>query len=339
MLMKGNARDTCREIKVPVAWGHIAVKTWGKEDDPAVFCFHGILDNAGAFDRLISLLPETFFYIAVDLPGHGRSSHFPGHLPIYTINYILAYMALKEYFKLDKFTIMGHSYGGQIGFLYAQMYPEQVEKLVLLDTIISFPVAASLYVDYLKEKLEVHSEIEENLATRSPPSYTYEEALNRIQFARNLGSINKDAAEALLNRAIQPVDGLEGRFIFTRDQRLKNYINPTVDLRYAVDAYKHAPLRCPTLIILAKQSVASRHFEHLTKSFGKNVVFKLVEGNHDVHNDRPELVAPLVKKFLVYKKNKFRFMLLHIAKEISNNLGEAKRNMLTTPKQLFIQIN
>nr|CAI5870220.1 unnamed protein product [Callosobruchus analis] len=146
--------------------------------------------------------------------------------------------------------------------------------------------------------------MEEKLATRSPPSYTYEEALNHIQFARNFGSINRDAAEALLNRAIQPVDGLEGRFKFTLDQRLKSFINSTVDLRYVVDAYKHAPLRCPTLIILAKQSFATRYFRPLTKSFGKNVVFKLVEGNHDVHNDRPELVASLVKKFLVCKKNK-----------------------------------
>nr|CAH7740696.1 unnamed protein product [Callosobruchus chinensis] len=282
----------------------LPVKTWGKEDNPAIFCFHGILDNAGAFDRLISLLPKTFYYIAVDLPGHGRSSHFPAHLPIHTINYILAYKALKEYFKLDKFTIMGHSYGGQIGFLYAQMYPQHVERVVLLDAIISIPVPSSWYVDYLKDKLEMHLEIEEKLATRSPPSYTYEEALNRVQFSRNWGSINKDAAKALLNRAIQPVGGLEERYRFTQDQRLKNFINPTVDLRYVVDAYKHAPLHCPTLIILAKESLLNKHLERLTKSLAKNVVFKLVEGKHDVHNDQPEVVAPLVEKFLLCRKHK-----------------------------------
>ncbi|CAH1971197.1 unnamed protein product [Acanthoscelides obtectus] len=292
------------EIKVPVPWGHIAVKTWGNPDDPPIFCFHGILDNAGAFDRLIALLPKTFYYIAVDLPGHGRSSHFPAHLPVYTTNYILAYKALKEYFKLEKFTIMGHSYGGQIGFMYSQMYPQHVERLVLLDAIIPITVPTSWFIDHLKDKLEMHCEIESKLASRQPPTYTYAEALNRVQFSRNWGTICEDAAKCLLNRAIEPVGGSDGKFRFTIDQRLKNIINPTVDLRYVVEAYKTSPVCCPTLIILSKQSVLNKNFGRLTKSFGKNVVFKLVDGNHDVHNDKPELVAPLVEKFLLCKRHK-----------------------------------
>ena len=38
---------------------------------------HGYMDNAGTFDRLIPLLPDKFYVVAIDLPGHGFSSHVP----------------------------------------------------------------------------------------------------------------------------------------------------------------------------------------------------------------------------------------------------------------------
>lgn len=38
---------------------------------------HGWQDNAGSFDTLIPLLPSNFSYLAIDLPGHGLSSHSP----------------------------------------------------------------------------------------------------------------------------------------------------------------------------------------------------------------------------------------------------------------------
>nr|CAH7753933.1 unnamed protein product [Callosobruchus chinensis] len=47
------------------------------------------MDNAGAFDNLIPLLPHKFRYVCIDLPGHGRSSHFPPHLPLHTLNFLL----------------------------------------------------------------------------------------------------------------------------------------------------------------------------------------------------------------------------------------------------------
>ncbi|KAF6210204.1 hypothetical protein GE061_013307 [Apolygus lucorum] len=71
-----------RDFEIPVGWGHIAGVQWGEETGLPVVCVHGIQDNAGTFERLIPLLPKRFFWIAMDLPGHGKSSPFESGHPV-----------------------------------------------------------------------------------------------------------------------------------------------------------------------------------------------------------------------------------------------------------------
>lgn len=125
---------------------------------------------------------------------------------------------------------MAHSYGGQIGFIFAQLYPECIEKLIMLDTIITFPIAVKNFKHYLSRSVDAHINIEKKLLEKKkPPSYTHEEALDRLWNGRSYAPIKLEAAKALLERAIAPTE--DGKFIFTVDQRLKNAINPLRDIR------------------------------------------------------------------------------------------------------------
>ncbi|MEQ2206552.1 hypothetical protein XENOCAPTIV_030830 [Xenoophorus captivus] len=65
------------ELSIPVPWGEIRGKVWGPDHGRQVLCLHGWADNCGTFNTLLPLLPKDFRYIAVDLAGHGRSSHRP----------------------------------------------------------------------------------------------------------------------------------------------------------------------------------------------------------------------------------------------------------------------
>lgn len=270
-----------------------------------VLVIHGIMDNAGSFDRLIPLLPRSFYYICIDLPGHGLSSHYPAHLPIYALNYIIAYKLIMDYFKRKHYIILGHSYGGQLGFLFTQLYPQYVEKLILLDTINLFPVLSRNFKSYLIDKFDNFLSLEEKLSeNNSPPSYTYEEAVEKIQFSR-YSSITTEAAIALSHRALKSV-GNDG-YIFRVDRRIKNSINPLRDFRYILGTLKENPVTCPVLIILAKESkLQQMHLKSVLNVLRKmkNVTVKGVEGDHDVHNDNPERVSPYVCRFLLDKKGK-----------------------------------
>lgn len=263
------------------------------------------MDNAGSFDRLISLLPKSFCYICFDLPGHGKSSHFPPHLPLFTVNNLLVYRLVATHFKKDKYIIMGHSYGGQIAMLFARLYPEYVEKLIMLDCLNMFPIPATLYVDYLRDKLENVIKLHAKLNSRAKPSYTYEEALKKITEGRRNGYVTAEAAKALLPRSIQPIGN--GRYEFTIDQRLKDFVNPFHDFRYIAESMKEHPVLCPVLIILGKKSdLQQMYFKRFIVFLKKrkNYIIKIVDGHHDVHNNEPENVAPDVNRFLLGKKAK-----------------------------------
>ena len=60
-------------------WGNCTAKN-------KVLCVHGYMDNAMSFSTLAPLLlqgPNPPHVVAVDLPGHGLSEHFPPYVGTY----------------------------------------------------------------------------------------------------------------------------------------------------------------------------------------------------------------------------------------------------------------
>ncbi|ELW64411.1 Serine hydrolase-like protein [Tupaia chinensis] len=121
------------ELKLAVPWGHIAAKAWGSRQGPPVLCLHGWLDNANSFDRLIPLLPQEFHYVAMDFGGHGLSSHYSPGIPYYYQNFVNEIRRVVATLKWNRFTLLGHSFGGTVGGMFSCVFPEMVDKLILLD--------------------------------------------------------------------------------------------------------------------------------------------------------------------------------------------------------------
>uniref|UniRef100_A0A2K5Z521 Serine hydrolase like 2 n=1 Tax=Mandrillus leucophaeus TaxID=9568 RepID=A0A2K5Z521_MANLE len=103
------------ELKLAVPWGHIAAKAWGSLQGPPVLCLHGWLNNANSFDRLIPLLPQDFYYVAMDFGGHGLSSHYSPGVPYYHQTFVSEIRRVVAALKWNQFSILGHSFGGIVG--------------------------------------------------------------------------------------------------------------------------------------------------------------------------------------------------------------------------------
>lgn len=69
------------ELEFEVPYGKLAAKTWHEETDECkrVLALHGWMDNAGSFDNLVTHLKhqDGLYVVALDLPGHGKSSQLP----------------------------------------------------------------------------------------------------------------------------------------------------------------------------------------------------------------------------------------------------------------------
>ena len=289
-----------KEFEVPVPWGHIAVKSWGNENNQVVFLIHGTSDNAGSFDRLVPLLPNTFYYVAFDLPGHGKSSCLPENIPLHEMNYMLAIHLVFNFFNREKIIIIGHSWGGQMGMLYSQFYPERVLKLVIIEAVYFSPISLDYFKQCTTEYIDKAIELLGKAQANKPPVYTFEKAKNAIIHGRMYGKLKPEAAEPLLKRCLKSVG--DDQYHITNDLRLKTKHCLFVEMEFCVELIKEHPVTCPLLIIVGKDSTPLleyyKEFLKVLKNANNKCTTMEVEGNHDVHNNSPELVGPPINNFL-----------------------------------------
>lgn len=91
---------------------------------------HGLSSNADAWYRNIEELKKDYTCYAIDLPGYGKSyKKSENYTPTYFAEVIKEF---SEKMKLKKFTLIGHSMGGQASLKFASLYPEKIKSLILV---------------------------------------------------------------------------------------------------------------------------------------------------------------------------------------------------------------
>lgn len=91
---------------------------------------HGLSSNSDAWYRNIETLDKDYTCIAIDLPGFGKSYK---NADEFTATYFASIVKeFAEKMKIEKFTLVGHSMGGQTAIKFAAKYPEKLDKLILI---------------------------------------------------------------------------------------------------------------------------------------------------------------------------------------------------------------
>jgi len=99
-----------------------------------VICIHGWKENAASFDNLIPILIPSlnhYQFVCIDLPGHGFSSHYPAGMVYSITDSFLWILRIMKHFGWPKVSIIGHSLGGIIGFLFTSLQPNSVHQIVI----------------------------------------------------------------------------------------------------------------------------------------------------------------------------------------------------------------
>ncbi len=99
---------------------------------PAVLLLHGSGSSHHGFERVAELLASGFEVIAPDLPGFGFTRPRPDR--DYRVStYVETVARFMTELGVDRFSVVGNSLGGNIGWNLALTEPDRVERLVLIN--------------------------------------------------------------------------------------------------------------------------------------------------------------------------------------------------------------
>jgi pimeloyl-ACP methyl ester carboxylesterase len=98
----------------------------------AIVLLHGFLENKKMWKEYVDFFSEKYHVITIDLLGHGESEPL-GYVHEMEDNANVVHEVLKN-LKIEKATIVGHSMGGYVGLAFAELYPDKIKKLVLLNS-------------------------------------------------------------------------------------------------------------------------------------------------------------------------------------------------------------
>ena len=118
-----------------IAGQEIHIRDDNRRDAPIALLIHGWSSSWFTWTPLLPILSTRYSCMAVDLPGYGRSPA-PQHPPTIT-GYADLMARLIEDVSDRPVVVLGHSMGGQISITLALRHPELVERLVLLNPVIS----------------------------------------------------------------------------------------------------------------------------------------------------------------------------------------------------------
>jgi pimeloyl-ACP methyl ester carboxylesterase len=286
----------------------LSAKVWGDAGGEPVLAVHGIGDNAAAFDTLVPLVLQfvgrPLYVVCVDLPGHGHSSPLaPGVLYRFTDMLGCLYRVVSQ-LGWQRFHYLGHSLGALLGLYFVASYPNLVEKLIVID-VITFTLYPTRYHSNLLraygEKL-LASEKNDRPGTNLPSSYTLDQALHKLAQGRGT-KMTEAGVKALASRSLRPVEGHDNLYKFlTRDKRMKFFVFPVIGVEEAVQMMSQ--VKCQLLIVTGNESLRAE--KGSLNATVLNVIAKhcsylkhhVVNGDHDVHLNFPERIAPLVARFL-----------------------------------------
>jgi long-chain acyl-CoA synthetase len=130
-------------VEVPISGvsdSHLSVvDVWPEGVDRTILFVHGYAGVAETWEYQINHFMQFARVVAPDLRGHGQSD---APYTQYTMAELVGDLeTITSHLKFpERFTLVGHSFGGSICVEYAARHPERLDKLVLLTTAGEYPL-------------------------------------------------------------------------------------------------------------------------------------------------------------------------------------------------------
>lgn len=254
---------------------HLNYKTYGSYGHPVII-LHGLLGMLDNWQTQSKKYAEAGFKVyAVDQRNHGKSPHSD------TFNYEVMADDVKNFMEehhISSAHVLGHSMGGKTAMQFALMYPELVDKLIVVD------VAPRKYAS-------AHDEILDAMCSlKLKECKTRQEADNKIA-----KRIPEYSLRQFILKNLTPAETGELKWKVNLSIIKRHYLEIANDI--TIDGV----FRKPTLFIKGSRSkyIVDEDKPRIRKLFPSAPILTINDTGHWAHADKPEEFGTTVLKFLL----------------------------------------
>lgn len=161
--------DKLGQIKIHYAYaGKPECNDSASEQKPLLLCLHGFPEFWRVWQHQLNDLSDDFFVVAPDLRGYNLSDKPSGVEHYQTDELVNDALGLVAHLGYEKFTLVGHDWGGLVAWTLASLHPERLEKLIIINS--PHPriyrrllandreqIAASQYITKFQQESAVHN--------------------------------------------------------------------------------------------------------------------------------------------------------------------------------------
>lgn len=242
------------------------------EGKPIVI-LHGLFGSGDNWLNIAKKFSEQYSVYLPDMRNHGQSPHSND------MNYDLMAEDIFEFINthfLKDIILIGHSMGGKIAMTFANLHPETINKLIIVD------VAPKIYNHSNKELIEAMCSLDLlSVKSRDDADKFLSEKITdktiRLFLLKNLyrkddmsfgWRINLDS----IYKNIKTIEGNENNSV---------YNNPTLFLQGSESKY-----------------ITENDYPLIKKLFPNSLIIKIEKAGHWIHADKPENVFTAIKDFI-----------------------------------------
>lgn len=237
----------------------------------AVVLLHGFLENSTMWDYYITDFAQKNRVITIDLLGHGQTECL-GY--IHTMEDMAdAVHAVLHELKIRKAIFVGHSMGGYVSLAFADLYPECIKGLVLLNS--------TTYADDHERKINrnraikmAHKEFTSLVQISIANLFSID---NRQQLTTEIEQTKKEALKTPLQGYIAAQEGMKVRKNKEQLLHLTSY---------------------PKLLILGKKDGVLNYDNNIKQVEGTNVALVSFPDGHMSHIENKEALTTILSDFI-----------------------------------------
>ena len=237
----------------------------------AIILLHGFLENSSMWDFCIPEMTKTNRVVAIDLLGHGKSECL-GYIHTMEDQADMVFAVL-QHLKIKKATLIGHSMGGYIALAFAELYPESLKSLVLINST-SFNDSP----DRKKNRERAIKMVKKDYTTFVRLS------IANLFSEENCGILINEIENTKLEALKTPLQG-----IIAAQEGMKIRKNRQLILQ---------SLKIPTLLILSKKDPVLDYQENIRQIENTNIELVTFNDGHMSHIENREQLLAILLKFV-----------------------------------------